>query len=259
MRPAITGFLKEKMNIKNLLAYLVLSSTSVGAVAQMPMPLGIVPLVAKTELRFSPSFESRCSNVHKSSSFFSTPKTEQTTYKTFEDSGVLKLGYFIFVKSSPIQMFFRLKGDASTLDPDYKEVQTEIESSKSGERDFVNVVFRNLELTLSKTGGTRGMLQQGAEISTKYCDALPSTSEIDSTGHIVVLGHTKIDGRESIVFGGEVTSTCSSPSGTFITTLKGWEAVDIESGLPYKYSMTTTTGGNALVLDRDCVITGSRK
>ena len=252
---------------------LVLSMLLGGGVsAQAPRPVGVTPFSGEISLRYTPTFESRCTIrkfEKKPGEFFGTRSNQSASIGVFEEApGKPKLAYTLDLGANYFRMVLGLNDGWTGISQDEPVFQTDIALTAKDDADlgkmkvFLSSTFKKFVGLLFGTP-----LRFGAEVPTgDICELFPDGRTTSSGGRYSVLGLAQIRGRASIVFGGEQLQTCNFQGRQLDIKSKGWQAIDRESGLissqslAYEASATGTgtgTGVFSSTEDHECVISGA--
>lgn len=232
---------------------------------QQVFPSGMIPVTGEITLKYTPSFDSRCtikSYSKKSGTIFGDRLTQYATYSVFEERDILKLAMRMNVDTNYIRVVFPLNEDSGTFAAADPEFQTDMQMTADDRERLPQLaapIFKGFKALFAATVGPS--LKQGSSIEFGICEVLPEGTTQTNFGKSVVAGIATIRGRESLVVSTDQTSTCILPAGQFTMQSKGWQAFDRQSGLPAAVSWSTSLnipgkGSVAMTDDRECEISG---
>lgn len=231
---------------------------------QRPPPAGTAPFTGNLEVRYTPGFEARCTKVafeRKDGEPRGSEATSDEVWAVFETAPRQ-------AKSSMAKDKFRivmgLNENGTGLSSPNLEWETELPRStdemkiaKDGMAKFGESFYKNIRFPTS--------MRMGSDRSpSNFCEVFGGRA-ISKTGRSpVAIGVAPIRGRDAIVFAGEGTITCAfertnRPSFRF----QGWEAIDIQSGLPSDSSayieVISETGVpiSDTTEDKKCIVTST--
>jgi len=247
-----------------LLALALTTGAWVPVQAQSPLPQGTAPFSGEITVRYTPTFESRCTSKQyekKPGEFFGSRTTEIVTYGVFEDlQGVPKLSAVTNVGANYMRIVLGLKPDGSGFASNELEFQTDIpmptEAKDMMKEILSNMMKKNLGLDIEFP------LRLGSDMSMDICELFPQGRTIKKAGRYAVIGMATIRGRESIIIGGEQTFTCTIADKQLSMQVKIWRAIDRQSGLSAGSSLAGVStepgqGNTTFTDDTECVISGS--
>ncbi len=259
---------------KNTCLFALTALVGGAALAQSPLPPGTAPFSGEITVRYTPTFESHCTvkkHEKKPGEFFGSLETTSVTGGVFEDSqGVLKLSSVADTGALYMRLLITLKEDGSGFASNELELQVgrpglTAEDKKSlpiiTDPRIKELMFNTIKIGLGRT--VEFPLRLGSDMSmTDVCKIFPQGRTTTKAGRYEVIGTAAIRGRESIIYDGEETFTCTLADKQFTMQMKGWEAIDRQSGLLAGLSQAvvmTEQGGNVTTSteDRECVISGS--
>lgn len=254
--------------MKKFILGLLVLSVYWSSLAQQPLPPNIIPLNGEVILRLTPKHAARCTakkNETKAGEFFGTRSTDFSTVEIFEETpGTLKLSFVVGDAINYFRILADVKPDGSGLLLTTPEIQTNIQPSEKDRQQFEAV--KQILMKIPKMGSFAiGVpLRQGIAVSLgDTCQLLPGASGTEKrSGGYSVLGKTTVMGRESIILGGEESVSCFLPGTSLNMHIKGWWAIDRQSGVSAAsstFSTASVTGksGEATTSeDRECVVTG---
>ena len=235
------------------------------AFAQQAPPRGITPLTGEITLRYTPRFESRCSMKSYEKlpgSFFGSRKTETSATGVSEESpGVSKLWMDHHAGANFVRMTFGLNGDGSGMGTDDPTLMSDLPVTAADKDAFSKMMQDKSGVFRKAMESVIGVpLRQGFAIRRDMCELTANAKGEGRTGQYSVMGVAEIRGRESVVIGGDETETCVLPNGRFTMQLKGWYAVDRQSGLPAGHSLAANVNVAGVIVtgteDNECVING---
>lgn len=252
--------------MRKYLALVILASLASVAAAQQALPSGMIPLNGEVTLKYTPSFDSRCTikgYSKKSGSIFGDRLTQYAIYSVFEERNVVKLAMRMNVDANYIRIVFPLDEVSGAFVATNPEFQTDIQmSAEDRERlpEFAGPMFNGLKAALAAVIGPT--LKQGSSVELGTCEIIPEGKTQANFGRSVVAGTATIRGRESLVISTDQTGTCILPDGQFTMQAKGWQAFDRQSGLPAAVSWVMSVnipdkGSIAMTDDRECEISGT--
>lgn len=270
LAPALLNVLVILIEISVKKSILGLSVLSVcwSSLAQQPLPTNIVPLNGEVILRLTPKHVARCTakkNETKPGEFFGTRNTEFGTVEIFEESpGNPKLSFVVGDAMNYFRVVADVKPDGSGLMPTTPEIQTNMQATEKDRQQFEAV--KQILVQMPKFGSFAiGVpLRQGSAVSLgDTCQLFPGASGTEKrSGEYRVLGITAVMGRESIIFGGEESVSCILPGTSLNMHVKGWRAIDQQSGVTTasstisKVSVNGKSGEATSSEDRECIVTG---
>lgn len=256
-------------SMKKYILGLSVLSVFLPTLAQQPLPTNIVPLNGEVILRLTPKHVARCTtkkNEAKPGEFFGTRSTYFGTQEIFEESlGNPKLSFVVGDAMNYFRIVAEVKPDGSGLMPTTPEIQTNMQATTEKDRQEFEAV-KQILVQMPKLGSFAiGVpLRQGSAVSLgDTCQLFPGSSGTERrSGEYRVLGVTAVMGRESIVLGGEESVSCILPGTSLNMHVKGWWAIDQQSGVTTasstisKASVTGKSGEATTSEDRECVVTG---
>jgi len=248
---------------KSLIVALTALTTGITC-AQQALPPGTAPFSGEITVRYTPTFESRCTvkkYEKKPGEFFGSRETMIGTSGVFEDSqGVPKLSMVVNVGANYFRLLIGLKEDGSGIASNELEIQTDM-SMTAEAKDMMKEVMFNM---MKKDAMSIALpLRVGSDMSIdNICEIFPQGRTITKAGRYAVIGMAAIRGRESIIISGEQAITCTVANEQMSMKMKGWRAIDRQSGLTAGSSgaiVATAPGqdNTTSTEDHECVISGS--
>lgn len=244
--------------------------------AQQPLPSGTAPLIGETIVRYAPTFEARCTIKKfekKAGEFFGERTTERLTASIYEESPrLLKYSMAVEAAGNYFRMIFGLESDGSgfaTTEPAFHVKQSEFDPWLSidditGKEKEAFVLFRQFLRTAMQKGssytGIGKPLRQGSIVSADMCGVFPQGKTNSASGAFTVVGTTVVQGRKNLIISGGQNLACTFADQEIKMEIKGWYAVDMQSGLLGAQSLVGSTvvpskGSATSTDDRECVIT----
>lgn len=245
--------------------------------AQQAIPSSTVPLNGEVMVRYAPTFEARCTaNKYekKSGDFFGERKTETSTSSIYEDSpGATKYSVISEMAGNYLRMSFDVEADGSGFSP--TEADLHVRSSEgapwvnvydiqgSEKEDLIKV--KQFLTDVVKNSGSYSWvgkpLRQGSVVSGDMCAIFPGGRAKSSLGMFAVVGTAAVQGRDSIIISGSQNLACTFLGQELKIDVKGWYALDIQSGLLAAQSFVsrgtmTSKGDWASTEDLQCSING---
>ena len=241
-----------------LLGLLSLSS----AIAQEPPPANIVPISDEITIIYNPRFESQCKQSKYEKAFGASYGTrveiESATKITESTSGVFKLTMRIDFPENFVEMAFALNESRSGFKSSEPEFATDFPMSK-GDYDKFKKNITSMAKKAAGLGVIGRPLKQGVPLPVDICETLANGKTIAKSGGESLLGLATIKGRESVVVGSDISSTCSIAGHVLRLEGKGWTAYDRQSGLQVANSVRAVIeaddGSGVSSEDSDCSIT----
>ena len=262
------GIQLMRRDLKQQLFALLGSVVSAISFAQQPLPKSLEPLIGHVIISYSPTFDSRCTTKtyeKKSSDLFGSRTTFKNNYSIYEDgTGALKYaGGGEYEAGKFVRVIFDLKPGGIGFGP----VPPIFETNQELTADAKTAVQALLENAL-KNGGTAGFLgkplTQGLSITPDFCQIFSMGIEQGGSGGRTVVGSAFIEGRKSLVLDGGRSFKCipTNGIGEFNMKYNGWEAIDMQSGLPIASSvvfeeMKSSGGTVRLTSDTQCLVSGA--
>ena len=258
--------------MKRIVTAFLVSLSAACVFAQEPLPLGVAPLKGKIQLLLVPEFESSCTirtTEEKDGESGKTQKSSTSKYKIFEDSsGIRKAAIRLDIDEHFVQLTFDVKANGAGFLPkepimqfdsmQFDSKMLDADKSMSMFADFFKKISKNMTKASEKY--FEQAFQQGSEIAyDNVCELFGAQTKVQN-GHSAVVGTAIIRGRESLVVSGDQTRTCVLGNDQLIFQVRGWEARDIQSGLPIAASSSVITkdknGKTSGTEDIECSIVG---
>jgi hypothetical protein len=264
--------------VKHLIFSFLLTLAANAVFAQEALPSKTLPVTGEFTIRYTPKFESRCVSKtyqRKDGEFFGTSASQVGEFSVFEESpGVVKLSMSTQMGAENLRLTIGVNEDRSGFSSTEPELQSDIQMSLDDQNHIQKMKPFLFKIIKSTVGIGVGIpLHQGSNIPmglTELCDVFPGGVRSQSqSGNYSLIGSAVIKGRDSVVFSGEKFAECIVREnqgqlrvGELIKfRIKGWQAVDRQSGLPSEHSFATVMsigeGSMTTTDDRKCEITGA--
>lgn len=219
------------------------------AAQQIPV---VSPLTSETTLYLTPTFTSTCKKtVYEKKGWFPTKKMSDVAVTTSEDtSGTPLVTMVVGENGLEIKLVFRVSASRTTLSGinsfDVRQIGTTVWTSTenlSGKaRESMASVKQMLAYMLENSSSIFALgkpLKQGMVMEGDVCRIIPSAITLSSSGGFAVTGTATINGRNSLVFKGAQSASCSVGNQTLSIAAEGWYALDVESGLEIAQSVVS--------------------
>jgi hypothetical protein len=241
---------------------------SAASLAQQPLPKNLEPLSSPITISYTPKFDARCTTKtyeKKSSDLFGTRTSANNNYSIYEDaSGELKYaGGGEYGAGKFVRVVVGLKPGGIGFASAPPILETNEDLSPDAKATFQTMIEGGL-----KNGGAIGFigkpLTQGLSSAPDFCQLFSRGNTHVSSGGMTVVGSAVIEGRKSLVLSGGQSFKCLPVYGFggLTMTYKGWQAIDVQSGLPIASSSVIedirSTGEIIRSTEEtQCLITGS--
>lgn len=257
-----------------ILSFLLTLAANAGF-AQEALPSKTLPVTGEFTIRYTPKFESQCVSKtyqRKDGEFFGTSASQVAKFSVFEEPpGVVKLSMSTQMGTENLRLTIGINEDKSGFSSKEPEFQSDIQMSLDDQNHIQQMKPFLFKIMKSTVGVGVGIpLHQGSNIPmelTELCDIFPGVRSQSQSGNYSLIGSAFIKGRDSVVFSGDKFAECMVREnqgklrvGELIKIrIKGWQAVDRQSGLPSEHSFATVMsigeGSITTTDDRKCEIT----
>jgi hypothetical protein len=260
--------------VKKIIFIGLLALIANASIAQEPLPSSVSPVTGEITIRYTPKFESRCVSKtyqRKDGEFFGTHSSQVGEYSVFEESpGVVKLSLGTKMGANNLRVITGVNDDRSGFAATEPEFQSDIQMSPDDQKQLPQMkafLFKTMKAAMGIGVGIP--LRQDSNISIELCDVIPGVREQSRSGNYSLIGTSSIKGRESVIFSGEKYAECVVRENQGMLRIgellkfriKGWQAIDRQSGLPSDHSfatvMTIGEGSMTTTDDKKCEITGA--
>lgn len=215
---------------------LVLSINTASALE--PLPSNLIPMKESLSLRYAPNFETTCissKNQKLKTDLFGSNETTKYGVALFQDSGNnLKIKFKENLDDDVFTFLAEIKSDGSGLSE--KEPIIEFKTStKINDEDLQNIksaLAPTFKKTFKNEIGTT--IKQDSKIKIDWCNlmnVIPGINFRTAIDDFSVKGLSNINGRDSVVVSGVLTCNGTLKNTKASLQIKGWYAIDIQSGL----------------------------
>jgi len=210
---------------------------SIGSVfAQQPYPSGIRPIEGTLTLRFQSGYQSKCTMQTQPLPDNSVAQGS-ANYEVFQDTnGHQQLLISLESGMGYFRIYFDIEKDGLGISNKKPTIQT---NTSEGMPDILLSEFKNRLSTVGKPISQHSVVSRNL-----LCNEFGKTiTHVSSSGSFNIIGTAIIDGKESVVIGGERESVCSINKQQVTIKVKGWDSFDKVSGLPANASWTAHMDG----------------
>ena len=212
------------------LSFLLLISTG-SVLAQQPYPSGIKPIEGTLTPRFQSGYQSKCTtHVQPLPENYVAPGS--STYEVIQDTNDHQQ-LLISLESGMdyLRIYFDIEKDGLGISNKKPTIET---NSPAGMPDILLSEFKNRLSVIGKP-----INQHSVASRNPSCNEIGETiTHISSSGNFIIIGTAIIDGKESVVSGGERELVCSINKQKVTMKVRGWDSFDKVSGLPTNASWT---------------------
>lgn len=215
---------------------LVLSINTASALE--PLPSNLIPMKESLSLRYAPNFETTCistKNQKLKTDIFGSNETTKYGVTLLQDKGNnLKIRFKTSFDDDEFTFLAEIKSDGSGLSE--KEPIIEFKTStKIDDEDLKKIksafapVFKK---TFKNEIGTT--IKQESKVKIDWCNfmnVIPGINFSTTVENFAVKGISNINGRDSVVVSGMLTCNGTLKDTKASLQIKGWYAIDIQSGL----------------------------
>lgn len=252
--------------MRTILATTLLFSVATSAFAAKEMP-AVTSLAGKSiTLRYQAAHETRCTTktyTKKPGDFFGDTKTEPLKIEIYKDSEAgLKLAFGAEAGTEYFKYIISLNDQGTEVTTEKADFQTNTKVSDSQKTEINRMQYGIAKIFdhAAKYGVIGKQLTEGTTLPfNQFCTAMFGTPK-SSNGGIRVIGRSTIKGRDSLILSGEGSFVCDIYSIPLDMTYKGWDAYDIESGLPAgsytEGTLKTNDGEVRMTEEKECIVTG---
>ena len=227
-----------------------------------PLPAGTAQFAGNLEVRYTPGFEARCTKVAYERANGEPRGSETTSDEVWAVYETAPRRAKISLARDGFRMVMGLNESRTGLSSPTIELESDVPHSPE-EMKIANDVIAKFGESFYKNIKFPTTMRMGSDrFPSSFCEIFPGGRTISKTGRSsVAIGVSPVRGRDAIVFAGEGTMTCAfAGMKSFSSRFQGWEAIDIQSGLPSDSSIFIESIGETgrpvgdTTEDKKCII-----